>query len=271
MMEWFDYVFFQRALLACIFGGAGLSLIGVFLVLMDIPFLGISMAHSAFLGAIFGLLFGFNPLVGAMGVSAISGAAIGPIADRSGSSSNTVLAILFSATMGVGFLCISLIPGPKTEALNLIWGSVLTVSKEEIIILAALCVVVIGVTIGFYKEIQAVLFHREIAAVSGVPEKWFYYGILFAASLIISASLDMVGGMLIFSLLVNPAGAARLLTHRLKHLFICAVLFGIASCLIGLMMSCWLNIPTGAVIVLVSTGIYIIAHVTQRFINKADV
>lgn len=257
--ELFKHDFFRHALWACLFGGGGLAMTGVFMTLMEIPFLGISMSHSAFLGAVSGLLWGFNPFVGALIACAISGLIVGPMADKAEASSNSMLAVLFSATMGLAFLLLSRIPGPKSEALNLIWGSILTISKNEIIILGVIFSIAVTLLVIFYKELSAVLFNREIAAASGIPEKVFFYGVIFIAGMLISASLDIVGGLLIFSLLVNPAGAAYQLTYRLKLMFILSGLFGIISCLAGLAVSYWFDVPTGAVIVLCSSAIYLTA------------
>ena len=259
MNELWQHAFFRHAVLACVFGGGGLSLIGVFVTLMDIPFLGISMSHSAFLGAVIGLLCGLDPLLGAMTACAVSGLLVGPLADRAGSSSNGILAVIFSATMGLAFLLLARIPGPKSEALNLIWGSILTISSREIMILTAIFVVALLLLVVFFKEISAVLFSREVAAAVGIPEKVFYYGAILAAGLFISASLDIVGGLLIFSLLVNPPGAAYQLSYRLKTMFWLSSLFGMASCFAGLYVSCRFDVPTGAVIVLCSSAIYALA------------
>ena len=273
MNELWQHTFFRHAVLACVLGGGGLSLIGVFVTLMDIPFLGISMSHSAFLGAVIGLLYGFDPLLGAIIACAISGLLVGPISDHAGASSNSILAVIFSATMGLAFLLLARIPGPKSEALNLIWGSILTISGKEIVILAVIFSVTVLLLLVFFKEISVVLFNREIAAASGIPDKVFYYSVILLAGLLISASLDIVGGLLIFSLLVNPPGAAYQLTYRLKTMFLLSSLFGIASCLIGLYVSFRFYVPTGAVIVICSSCIYLFAFLFSpkrhaRFTNS---
>lgn len=261
MIEVFRLGFMQNAALACVFGGASLSIIGVCVTLMDIPFLGISMSHSAFLGAVVGLLCGFNPLLGAVVACGLSGLLIGPAADRAGASSNVILGILFSATMGLAFLLLARIPGPKTEALNLIWGSILTISRGEVMLLGVIFLATVLLLVLFFKEIVAVLFDREIAAASGVAEGLFYYGIIFFSGLIISASLDIVGGLLIFSLLVNPASAAYQMTYRLPMMFLLAAGFGVISCFAGLVVSYLFNVPTGAVIVLASSTVFLFAFI----------
>jgi manganese/iron transport system permease protein len=190
---------------------------------------------------------------------AVSGVLVGPLSDRAGSSSNSILAVIFSATMGLAFLLLTRIPGPKSEALNLIWGSILTISAREIVILAVIFAVAVLLLLVFFKEISAVLFNREVAAAVGIPERLFYYGVILLAGLLISASLDIVGGLLIFSLLVNPPGAAYQLTYRLKTMFLPSAVFGMVSCFAGLYVSYRFDVPTGAVIVLCSSTIYAVA------------
>jgi manganese/iron transport system permease protein len=261
MQELMQLKLFQNAVIACIFGGGGLSIMGVFMILMEMPFLGISMSHSAFLGAICGMFFGFNPLLGALIVCAVSGMIIGPMADKTSSSTNNILAVIFTSTMGLAFLLLAFVPGPKSEALNLIWGSILTISDAEIILLLMIVLISIMLIFLFYKEISAVIFNRELARSSGIPEKFIYYAIIFITGMIISASLDIVGGLLLFSLLINPSSAAKQLSYNLKTIFILAALFGIIACFSGLLLSYLFDIPTGAVIVLSSTCIYILCAI----------
>lgn len=272
MADLIHYAFFREALLACLLGGAGLGMIGVCLVLMDIPFLGISMSHAAFLGAVTGLLIGVHPLVGALAASALAGLTVGPLADRARTSSNTALAIVFSATMGLALLLLTRIPGPKSEALNLIWGSVLTISRAELWFLAALCGVTFLLIGAFFKEVRAVIFDRDIAAAAGVRAGMFHVGLILLAGLVISASLDIVGGLLVFALIVNPAGAASQVTCRLSRMFALSALFGMISCGAGLAISYWLDAPPGAVIALTACAIFMIAFIAspKRSRNRPD-
>lgn len=260
----------QNAILASVFGGICLSAIGVCVTLMEIPFLGICMSHSAFLGAILGLSCGFSPLLGALLACALTGLLVGPFADRAGTSANNILGIVFSAAMGLAFLLLARLPGPKSEALNLIWGSILTISRTEVIVLALITAAVLLLLIVFYKEIRAVLFNREIAAASGIADGVFYYGIIVVSGLAISASLNIVGGLLIASLLVNPANAARQLCTRLWSMFALAACIAVGSCLLGLLLSYFFELPTGAVIVLVSSAAFLAAFVFSPRSSSSD-
>jgi len=259
MMALLHEEYFRHAMAACIFGGGSIAIIGVFLTLMQIPFLGICMSHAAFLGAIIGLLAGQSPLVWAMITCAAAGLTVGPVAEKAQASSNVVLSIIFSATMGISLILMAKIPGPKTDALNLMWGSLLTVTAGQVWILAG---VFLGLTIFlalFYKEIVAVLFNRELAAACGIPEAPIYYGIILLGAMTVGASLDMIGGLLIFALLVNPANTACQLSFRLPVILILAAVFGISACFAGLLASYIWDIPTGGSVVLISSGMYLLA------------
>ena len=252
----FQYQFMRNAILASVLGGVSCSVIGVFVVTMEIPFLGVSMSHSAFAGAILGLLLGINPFAMALLFCVLAGLLIGPIADRADFNPDMAVGIIFSVMLGLAFLFLAMIPGPKTEALSLIWGSILTVTRQDVYLMGAIALAVIFFIILLFKEIQAVIFNREIAASVGIPERPIYYGILFFSGAIIAANLNTIGGLLIFSLVINPAAAAYQLTYSLKNMFFLSGIFGVLSCFLGLIFSYLFNFPTGAVIIIASSLIF---------------
>ena len=250
------YHFMQNAILAGLFGGITCSVVGVFVVTMHLSFIGVCIAHAAFAGALLGLWLGFSPLIGALLFSLASAAIIGPIADRGELNPDTSLGIVFSLMLGLAFLFMGLMPGARTEALNLFWGSILTVSKQDIIFLGVITGAIVGLVAIFYKEIQAVICHREVALAVGIPATIVFYGLLFSSGVTITASLQSIGGLLIYSLILNPAAAAYQLTYSLKRMLVIAVAFGVVSCWVGLAVSYLLDIPSGAAIVITSAIIF---------------
>ena len=251
-----QYHFMQNAILAGLFAGITCSLVGVFVVTMHLSFIGVCIAHAAFAGALLGLWLGFNPLIGALLFSLASAAIIGPVADRGELNPDTSIGIVFSLMLGLAFLFMGLMPGAKTEALNLFWGSILTVNQQDIIFLAVITGVIGGLVAIFYKEIQAVICHRQVALAVGIPATIVFYGLLFSTSVTITASLQSIGGLLIYSLILNPAAAAYQLTYSLKRMLLIAVAFGVVSCWAGLATSYLLDIPSGAAIVITSAIIF---------------
>jgi len=251
--------FMQHAVLAAVLAGVSCACIGVAVVTMRLSFIGVCMSHAAFAGALLGLLIGMPPMWVAFPFSLLAAALIGPLADRAEFSPDTALGIIFSGTLGVSFVLVGLIPGPKAEALRLLWGSILTVGPASLVLLGASTLLVIALVIVFFKEIQAVIFDRRIATAVGVPAGAVFYTLLVVSGATITGALNVVGGLLVFSLIVNPAAAAYLLTYRLDRMFLIASAIGVASGLIGIAVSYWADLPSGASIVLVSTVLFAIA------------
>ena len=251
-----QYHFMQNAILAGLLGGITCSVVGVFVVTMHLSFIGVCIAHAAFAGALLGLWLGFNPLIGALLFSLAAAAIIGPVADRGELNPDTSIGIVFSLMLGLAFLFMGLMPGARTEALNLFWGSILTVTQQDLIFLAAITGVIVGLVAVFYKEIQAVICHREVALAVGIPATVVFYGLLFSTGVTITASLQSIGGLLIYSLILNPAAAAYQLTYSLKRMLFIAVAFGVISCWAGLVASYFFDVPSGAAIVITSAIIF---------------
>jgi manganese/iron transport system permease protein len=257
----FEYQFMQNAILSTFLGGIACATIGVFVVLMHMPFIGVCMSHAAFAGALLGLWLGFNPLVGAFAFSLLAAAIVGPLADRGQLSPETSVGVIFSLMLGLAFLFMGLMPGTKSGALELLWGSILTNTRGDIIFLGIVALGVVGLVFLFYKEIQATIFHRDLAMSVGIPATVILYGILFLTGATITATLRSIGGLLIFSLILNPAAAAYQLTYSMKRMFLLSATFGVCSGWMGLLMSYLFDIPSGATIVVTSSVIFMLAAI----------
>jgi manganese/iron transport system permease protein len=273
MFEIFQYHFMQRALVASILGGAVCGIVGVWVVMMRIPFVGVAMSHAAFAGAIFGLLLHINPLLMAFIFCFASTALIGPVADRGDIDPNISIGIIFSIVLGIAFLGMGMIRGPKTEALNFIWGNILIISARDMYYLFLISAVIVIFLVLMYKEIMAILFNRELARAIGLPETVLFYCLLFLCGATVTVNLNIIGGLLIFSLIVNPPSAAYQLTYRLRTMYILSICFGICSCLLGLFFSYIFNVPCGAVIIIVSSMIFGISLIfsPKRKVKKYEI
>ncbi|MFC1942586.1 metal ABC transporter permease [Chloroflexota bacterium] len=257
----FGYQFMQNAILSALLGGIACAIIGVFVVLMHMPFIGVCMSHAAFAGALLGLWLGFDPLFGAFVFSLGAAAVIGPLADRGDLNPETSVGVIFSLMLGLAFLFMGLMSGTKSDALELLWGSILTNTGNDVILLGVVAVLVVGVVLLFFKEIQATVFHRDMALAVGIPATLVLYGILFLTGATITATLRSIGGILIFSLILNPAAAAYQLTYNMKRMFLLSATFGVISGWTGLLFSYLFNIPSGATIVVTSSVIFMIAAI----------
>lgn len=141
---------------------------------------------------------GVSPVACAFLFSRAAVAVIGPLADRGEFNPDTPIGIVFSLTMGLAFLFMGITPGPKTDALELLWGSILTVTRPGLALLAAVALSVALLVTLFFKEIQAVIFHREVALAVGLPANLIFYAMLVLTGAAITVSLSSIGGLLIF-------------------------------------------------------------------------
>lgn len=257
----FGYQFMQNAVMAAFLGGIACGIIGVFVVLLHMPFIGVAMSHAAFAGALLGLWLGFNPLIGAAVFCLGTAAVIGPLADQGQLSPEMSLGIIFSLMLGLAFLFIGIIPNTRSAALDLLWGNILANTRGDIITLAFVATLVIGIVVLFYKEIQATIFQRDIARAVGIPATLVLYSILFLTGSTITASFSSIGGLLIFSLILNPAAAAYQLTFSMKLMFVLSACFGVLSGWAGLLFSYLFDIPSGATIVITSSFIFMLAAI----------
>jgi manganese/iron transport system permease protein len=258
--EGLTYLPVQRAFFACILCGLSCSLLSVFIVLMRLPLIGVSMSHAALAGAVIGMLAGFNPVVCGFVLCLIVAGVLGPFSDRSRMAPENMLGIFFSFMMGIAFLGMGILTRTKAGALSLMWGNLLSLSRSDLVVLSVITVVLLLFIFLFFKEIRAVLFHRKMAASSGVPERAIYYTMLLLTGAVVSSNLSTVGGLLIFALLIQPGATALQLAYDLKLFFLIAAAAGIAACVSGLIISYLFDLPSGAAVVLMATGIFALAY-----------
>jgi len=237
---------------------------------MKISFIGVAVSHAAFAGGLLALLLGQPVVLFSFLFSLVACAVLGPISDRGQLHPETSIGILFSSTLGLAFLFMGMLPEGRSQGLNLLWGSVLTVSSGDILLLALTAAVALVITCFFYKELQAVIFNRELARASGIAAAVFFYLLLFLTGATVSTTLKSVGGLLVFAFIINPAASAYQITFSLKKMYGLSVFFAVLSGWIGIMAAAAFNVPAGASIVLVSSLIFMLSAVfsPKRRINE---
>jgi len=183
---------------------------------------------------------------------------------------NVALAILFNLMLGLTFLGIGLIHGSRSEVLGLLWGSLLFVRTGSVVTITILGLVLVVFVILFNKELKSLLFSRTIASATGVHESFVYCLFLALCGLILAVNLPLVGGLMIFSLITCPAAAAYQICTGHRSVVLAATVFGMASALTGFLVSYYLDLPTGACIVIVSAGIFAAAATGRLLRCKRD-
>ncbi|MBU7018678.1 MAG: metal ABC transporter permease [Theionarchaea archaeon] len=238
--------------------GITCSLVGSFVVRMNLSSLGFAMSHAAFAGAALGLLLSIEPLFVAVVFSTGVAVLLGPLTEKAKLPANVILGIVFSLMISLGLIFLSILPQAaiSSQALSILWGSILSMTMETILRLLILTVVVVLIFFMFFKEFQSIMFSRKLAESSGINTKPFYYLILFLTGITVAFSLKLVGGLLVFALMVNPASSAYQFFYDMKKITIFSPVIGVLSCILGVAVSFLLDLPTGSSIAIVSSGFF---------------
>jgi ABC-type Mn2+/Zn2+ transport system permease subunit len=260
-MIWLELAIMQRALIGCLLAGFLSGLVGVFAVRMKLSAIGYSMSHGAFAGAALGVAMSVNPLATAILFSSATALFIGPVADKARLHADTVTSIVFPLNMALAFVFLTLSPqiGLTSDVASVLWGSVISMSNSDVVYLTTLCAVTLVLVHFFWKELFAIMFNRKLAEADGIDTKPFVYFIIFLIGVVVTFSLKLVGGLLIFALLFNPASSALQFFHDMKKIVLVSPMIGAGTCVAGLMFSLFLDLPVGSCIVLVSTFVFALA------------
>ena len=259
-MIWLEFEIMQRALLGCVLTGFLTGLMGVFVVRMRLSAIGYSMSHGAFAGAALGVALSMNPLATAMLFASATALLIGPIADKARLHADTITSIIFPLNMALAFVFLTLTPeiGLTSQVANVLWGSIISLTNSDVVYLVTLCAATLAVIHFVWKELFAIMFNRKLAEADGISTKSFIYLIIFLAGVVVTFSLKLVGGLLIYALLFNPASSALQFLEDMRKIIIASPCIGVATNLAGLLVSLVLDLPVGSCIVLVSTLVFAI-------------
>ncbi|OGO09309.1 MAG: hypothetical protein A2Y61_04170, partial [Chloroflexi bacterium RBG_13_60_13] len=226
-MDILEYAFMQRALIAAVLVGIVCSVVGTYVVLKRLAFIGAGISHSAFGGVGLGYLLGVSPIGVAIPFSLAVAMAIGWVSRRGKVSEDTAIGIFFAGTMALGVLFIGLREGYNVDLFGYLFGSILSVSSTDIWMILGLGLGVIGVVLLLFKEFFFMSFDEEMAAVSGLPVERLYFLLLGLMALTVIVSIKIVGIILVEALLVIPAAAAFQLTRNFVRMMLLSVFFGV--------------------------------------------
>src|SRR5690625_779232 len=255
-----NYGFLQKALFTSVMVGIICGVIGCFIVLRGLALMGDAISHAVLPGVAISYMLGINFFYGAVLFGMLSAIGIGMVSQNSRIKSDAAIGIVFSAFFALGVILISQAQ-TATDLTQILFGSVLTVRTSDMITTLIIgAIVLITVTL-FYKELLISSFDETMAAAYGLPTKLIHYIIMVLLTLTTVASLQTVGVVLVVAMLITPAATAYLLTNRLWVMILLAALFGALSAVIGLYFSFVYNLASGAVIVLVTTVLFLITFI----------
>jgi ABC-type Mn2+/Zn2+ transport system permease subunit len=186
---------------------------------------------------------------------------IGPVADKARLHADTITSIVFPLNMALAFVFLTLTPeiGLTSQVANVLWGSIIAMTSSDVVYLITLCAATLAIIHFVWKELFAIMFNRKLAEADGINTKPFIYLIILLSGVVVTVSLKLVGGLLIYALLFNPASAALQFLEDMRKIVIASPLIGTATNISGLLVSLFLDLPVGSCIVLVSTTIFAVA------------
>lgn len=270
MIEIFQFPFMQRALIAGFVIAAVLAFLGIFIILRKMAFFGDGIAHASLAGIAIGILASVNPVLTAIIFSVVFALLIYFFEKRTKLSSDVVIGILFTASMALGVILINLKQGYQPELISFLFGNILAIKTSELILMIVLSVLIFAFLIAFHKKITLLTLDRESAYLSGIKvnmlEILFY--IILAVSVVLGVKL--LGIILVSSLLVLPASIAKLISKSFRELNILNIVFAEVIVLAGLILSYYLDWPSGATIIVFGTLIFILVVLGQNFFKKSN-
>jgi manganese/iron transport system permease protein len=253
LVDPFTYGFMQRGLVATLLVGVVCAVMGTFVVLKGLAFIGDAVSHAAFPGLVIAYILGL-PLYLGGAIAAVSTAlAIGLVSRRSRLRFDTSVGVLFAGTFAFGVLLYSTIKGYVGDLLSYLLGNVLGITVGDLVQVAILGAIVLAVVILIRKELLFATFDPLGAAASGLPVAVLEYLLLGLLGITIVVSIQAVGVILVVAMLVTPAATAQLIVVRFERLMLLAAILAMVAALGGLYLSFYLNVASGASIVLVET------------------
>lgn len=264
MIEALSSPFMQKAFFAGLLVSLLTGIISAFIVLRKMSFVGAGIAHAAFGGVAIGFLIGINPLITAAVYAAFVAVGIDFTARKGKLSEDVSIGIFFSVSMALGVALIGLSGAYNVDLFGYLFGNILAISRNDIVLTTVLFVIVTGIMIFFLREFFLITYNEELALVSGIRVKTLNVLFLVSVAVSIVVSIRIVGIILVSALLVIPGATARLFAKGLASLILISCVVGAVSIIAGLFISYEYNVAPGACIVLTAALIFFVPLVLKK-------
>jgi zinc transport system permease protein len=265
-MDFLAYDFMRRALLAGALVGLAAPSIGIFLVQRRLALMGDGIGHVTFMGVAVGLAAGILPVITAIVFAAIGAATIELLRQRGKTSSDVALALVFYAGIAGGVLFIGLGHISNIALNGFLFGSIITVSGADLLIVSIVAIVALTVSFVLRKHLFAIAYDEDMARVAGLPVRSLNLLIAGLAAISVAVTAKVVGILLVSAMLVLPVAAAQQIARSFRSTFTLSLAFGLASATVGLVLAYYTDQFPAATIVLLSIALFIIASGARRFL-----
>jgi len=269
LLEPLSFGFMQRGLLASVLVAVVCGVLGSFVVLKGLAFIGDALAHASFGGVALAFVLGANIYLGAFVFALGTALGIGALSQRGRVSADTAIGVLFSGTFAFGILLVSRVESYTTDLFGYLFGDVLSITGRDLLTISVSGLLVLALVGAFYRQLLFVAFDPTVAAASGLPAQGLEYLLLALLGVTIVTAIQAVGIVLVVALLVTPAATAYLLTRRFHHMIFASAALGSLSALLGIYLSYYLDVASGAAIILVATALFFIAFATRGLVDRS--
>ncbi len=256
LVEPFQLAFQQRALVAGLLAAVALALVGTWVVIRGMAFLGDALVHGVIPGIALAVLFDFNPLVGAAGAALVMILGINFVKSRTTFGDDTGIGLLFVGMLALGVILLSTTTAYSGTLAAVLFGDALGVTGADVVLLAVICGISVVATVVLHRSFLVLSFNEEKARLLGLRPRLAHFVLLALITLVIVGSFRTVGTLLVFGLLVGPPAAASLLARRVPMIMALAVLLGAVSVVAGLVISYHAGTAGSASIALVAVVIF---------------
>lgn len=254
-----DLAFLPKALIIAVMSSIVCGVIGTYVVLRGMAFIGDAVAHAVFPGLAVAFVIQGNLVIGGAVAGVLTALIVAVFSQNRRIKEDSIIGVFFVAAFALGIVIIAQAPGYAGSLQQFLFGSITGIPDEDIYTVAITGVILLGLVFLFHKELVAVTLDREMARATGIPVFALDLMLYVMVAVAIVISIQTIGNILVLALLITPAAAARLLTDRLGWMMLLAPVIGGASALVGLYLSWSFDLPVGGTIVLVSTAVFLTA------------
>ena len=257
-----QYEWMQRVVISAVLIGIISSIIGVFIILRGMIFLGEAIAHSAFAGAALAILLGYNdPIMFILVFGIVTAVGVNYINEKNLMNDDVIIGISFTSFMALAILFIGMMKTYSSNIQSILFGRILLITRRNYELLMLFTIIISITILGMKKELYFISFNEELAKASGINVTRINYIFMILIALAIDVSITAIGALLVFAMLITPAAAAFQWTYKLNKMLLLAITFGVISSFGGLFLSFVYDLPSGATIVLVATTIFIVSFI----------
>jgi zinc transport system permease protein len=260
--------FMRNALAAGLLVSVACGIVGTFIVVKRIVFISGGIAHAAYGGIGLGYFMGINPVLGAILFSLAAALGMGAVKRKTRERADTLIGVMWAIGMALGIVFVDLTKGYKADLMSYLFGSILAVPSSDLWIMLILDVVIFSLVALFYKELLAVSFDEVFATVENVPVTVVYMVLMGMVALTVVMLMRVVGLILVIAMLTIPAAISGQFVRDMRKMMLLATGLGVVFTTVGLMLSYFLNLTSGATIILFSGAAYLVSTALQPLIQR---